>query len=322
MSSRTRRYYSAHVRKRKRAARAILILASVVIFVPLAIALAFGGGASPPKPPPPPPLVSVVGDGVSFQTRLDQVQQPPALAAWLAQIPNQHTVHRGPATLTYQTDRAQLEQATGQAIRTGGGNVALPEHVTSSSISLPEIQQAYRNNCETAALSMLLAGASVNVSQLDLLKDLPKASPIDQQTSPSGGITWGDPDLGFVGHPDAGSKGAGYGVYQGPIKAVAQKHGVALTDLTGSAPDKIYQTLLSGRPVMIWVGLTDGPYQTWTTPQGKQVVGNFGEHTVVLTGENGSSVTVNDPLSGQVLNWGNPYFEQLWQRLGRRALSL
>lgn len=52
------------------------------------------------------------------------------------------------------------------------------------------------------------------------------------------------------------------------------------------------------------------------------MTGNFGEHTVVLTGIDEDSLEVNDPLSGQRLTWTRSEFEVMWQRLGRQALSV
>ncbi|MGI8440956.1 MAG: hypothetical protein ACR2NV_12345, partial [Thermoleophilaceae bacterium] len=72
---------------------------------------------------------------------------------------------------------------------------------------------------------------------------------------------------------------------------------------------------------MVWVGLTDGPYKTWRTPRGDRVTGNFGEHTVVLTGLRGDTLELNDPLVGRRTTWTRDEFEQMWQRLGRRAIS-
>jgi uncharacterized protein YvpB len=294
------------------------------VLAPLLVALTFGKEEpkKPPPPPPPPPAIQITGDSISLQATVPSLAPPGAQAAWLAQIPDTRTVRHGKATINYQVDRTQLEQAVQAAIKANGGTVTLPEHTASAAVSVPVIKQAYRNNCETAALSMLLAADGINVSQTDLLKELPRAAPNDQQTGPSGQPVWGDPDTGFVGDPNGGAKGSGYGVYQGPIRDLAQKHGANVTDLSNSSPDQIYQWLLSGRAVMVWVGLTDGPYQTWKAPDGKQVVGNFGEHTVLLTGINGTTVTVNDPLSGQTDVWTGAYFNQLWQRLGKRALGV
>jgi uncharacterized protein YvpB len=73
---------------------------------------------------------------------------------------------------------------------------------------------------------------------------------------------------------------------------------------------------------MVWVGLSEGPYGRWRTPEGKTIGVNFGEHAVVLTGIRGKVVSLNDPLDGQRRTWTRAKFEHLWARLGRRALGL
>jgi uncharacterized protein YvpB len=73
---------------------------------------------------------------------------------------------------------------------------------------------------------------------------------------------------------------------------------------------------------MTWIGLSDGPFRSWRTPAGRQILGNFGEHTVVLTGLEDGRVSVNDPLDGRRKTWTTAQFELMWQRLGRRALIL
>jgi hypothetical protein len=73
---------------------------------------------------------------------------------------------------------------------------------------------------------------------------------------------------------------------------------------------------------MAWIGLSNGPVKTWSTPAGEGFTGNLGEHTVVLTGIRGATLTVNDPLSGQRLEWSKPKFQRMSQRLGDRALDI
>jgi uncharacterized protein YvpB len=94
-----------------------------------------------------------------------------------------------------------------------------------------------------------------------------------------------------------------------------------MADLSGRPPARVYSALLAGRPVLAWVALASGPYASWTSPAGKPIRVNFGEHAVVLTGLVGGLVEVNDPLSGERLSWSKAQFEQMWAGLGRRALA-
>lgn len=187
---------------------------------------------------------------------------------------------------------------------------------------VPLIRQALRNNCETAALSMLLAARGVRVNQLTLQRTLAKNGPADPRLGSNGLLVWGDPDRGFVGRAAGGGTHGGYGVYTAPIKALAARYGVRLRSLNRRLSSAIYGRLRQGRPVMVWVGLSAGPYLRWRTPAGKTIVGNFGEHTVVLTAIHGDMLSLNDPLSGRRLVWTQKVFETMWARLGFRALSL
>lgn len=99
------------------------------------------------------------------------------------------------------------------------------------------------------------------------------------------------------------------------------RHGIKLVNLARARPAALYRRLRLGRPVMVWVGLSEGPYARWRTPEGKTIGVNFGEHTVVLTGVRGDLVLLNDPLGGQRRTWTRAQFEELRARLGRRALG-
>jgi uncharacterized protein YvpB len=197
-----------------------------------------------------------------------------------------------------------------------------PSRGSTASVRLPLVKQALRNNCETAALSMLLAARGVHIGQLALQRALPRSGPLDPIFHASGGLPiWGDPDRGFVGRANGGGASGGYGVYPPPIRALAAGYGVELINLSGHSSEAIYRRLSAGHPVMVWVGLSNGPYKVWRTPQGKRVRANFGEHTIVLTRLSGGRITLNDPLSGRRTSWTRASFERMWLRLGRRALS-
>jgi uncharacterized protein YvpB len=247
---------------------------------------------------------------------------PQRRAAWLGRLPRTRRERRGLVTLWFKTDGTRLRRAFQRALRAGGGTIDLPERAVASYVRLPIVRQALRNNCETAALAMLLAARRLRADQLDLLRRLARSGPTDQTVDSAGRTVWGDPDRGFVGRPEGGGASGGYGVYERPIEALARDRGVELTKLSGGAPANVYRSLLRGRPVMVWIGLSDGPYETWVTPQGRRVTGNFGEHTVVLTGVRGDRLFVNDPLLGQRTTWTREQFELMWRRLGKRALSL
>jgi len=242
-----------------------------------------------------------------------------ALAALVA-LPSGAGGRRAPSAPA--TPKHTQRTITAQRERVAADRVETPRR-PAAAIRVPLVRQALRNNCETAALSMLLAAANVSVSQLELQRRLPRSGPLDPIPSRDGGLPiWGDPDRGFVGRAAGGGTSGGFGVYQEPIRQLAGRYGVDLRDLSGAAPTAVFRALRSGHPVMVWVGLSEGPYKSWRTPSGRRITVNFGEHTVVLTGLRGDTLQLNDPLTGTRATWTRAQFVKLWNRLGRRALTI
>lgn len=222
------------------------------------------------------------------------------------------------ATVTYRSDLSATAQ---HALRTQAseGSARLVRRPIASSIRVPLIRQLLRNNCESAALAALLASRGRAVPQLRLQELLARSGPLDP-VGQGPEMTWGDPDEGFVGRADGGGTAGGFGVYPGPVVALADRVGEPLEDLSGVPLSTIYQRLLSGRAVIAWVGLSDGPFGTWKSPKGRRIRVNFGEHTVVLRGVGrDGSLRIANPLRGTAETWSRRTFEDMWQRLGNRA---
>ena len=310
--------------QRRRRLVAVAVLASVAgLTVVVVLSSGAGGSAhgahSPaPAPSPAPAVVRLTSRGRTLASRrVSDLRTRPARARWLASVRPSRTEARGRSRITLHVDDASLRQRVERAVSAGGGIVEVPERPVSSALRLPVVKQVLHNDCEATALSMLLVDRGNHVDQLALQRQVAHSGPLVPQPSPSGEETWGDPANGFVGSPS----GNGYGVYQRPIAELAKRHGVRVHDLTGAPPQRVFDALLSGRPVMAWVALSGGPYQVWRTPAGRTVHANFGEHTVVLAGIHGDLLTVNDPLSGERLTWTKAQFEQMWAALGHRALA-
>lgn len=308
-------------RRRRRGRGLVMVLCALVLAASAVVLVAPGG--SPPVPPAGFVRLTAGGETV-YSERADVLRRlsQRSLERRLRPL-RSRTVRRGRTKALLRTDQRALVTAVERATRAGGGTVPVPEHAVAASTRLPVVRQALRNNCETAALSMLLAARGVEAPQLKLQRAVRRNGPKDPSLDASGDpAVWGDPTKGYVGRAEGGGTSGGYGVYERPVSALARRRGVKLADLTGSSPERVYRRLLSGRPVMVWVGLSAGPYKTWRTPEGRSITGNFGEHTVVLTGTRRGLVELNDPLVGRRATWTRKRFELLWKRLGRRALSV
>jgi uncharacterized protein YvpB len=236
------------------------------------------------------------------------------------QLPSSVSTRFRGVTTRYEL-RRRSAAAAALRLNDGNGRITVATAPTVVSIDAPVIKQKLRNNCEAAALQVLLQTADIRVPQLKLQEQLAKSGPLDPSDSAAGRV-WGDPDAGYVGRPNGGGTAGGFGVYPGPVQRLAAKHGVVLQDLTGRPARSIYATLLKGRAVMVWVGLGDGPYSSWRSPSGRQITVNLNEHTVVLNGlDKSDRLSVVNPLTGRAEDWSKEKFEKMWQLLGRRALS-
>ncbi len=301
--------------------RAVALGALAATAVGVAIA-ASGGGGSSVQSAPSPALVRIRLDGLTLaQRRVSELGHLRAVSTLLEAVPATRTVRNGSATVEFRVERERLARELDRAVRQGGGDVVVREMPSASSIRVPLIKQVLQDDCEATALAMILAYRGKRVGQLTLQAQVAHSKPLDPAVSASGSEIWGNPNLGFVGRADGGGPAGGFGVYQRPIEALARRHGVLLDDLTGAGPTVLYRALLSGRPVMAWVALSNGPFASWQTPSGHTVRVNYGEHAVVLTGVGRGGVSLNDPLSGRRLTWAKPQFEQMWAALGHRALS-
>jgi len=250
---------------------------------------------------------------------IDGAVDPRRLRALLAvRVPEHWTLRVGGARVTYSLDRDRAARA----ILASRGAISLAARPVASSISAPVVSQALRNNCESAALEMLLATAGRRVPQLQIQRLLPTSGPLDPVGEGPDRV-WGDPELGFVGRADGGGAAGGFGVYERPVIGTARRLGVSLEDLTGRSPRQIVRRLRSGHAVMAWIGLSDGPYGSWRSPAGRAVTVNFGEHAVVLTGVLADGrLRVANPLEGTRELWAPRRFVEGWHLLGRRAVAV
>lgn len=293
-------------------------MVGVLALTAIALAVTSGGGSSGQGTDArsPGPVTLQLGGRTLATVPARQVESFARGAAPLP-IGSTEVISKGNAQITYRVDRAALRR---QLAATSGGALTVPAEPVASRVNAPIVLQAYPRNCETASLSMLLATVHPMIDQRTLQRELPHAQPISPGSGPGGEI-WGDPEQGFVGLPTGGGSSGGYGVYERPILQLASRVSRPV-DLTGRPPSAIYSRLLQGRAVMVWIGLSDGPYVSWRTPQGSLVRANWGEHAVVLTGVREKAVLVNDPLDGRRKVWSKSLFQQRWNRLGRRAVSV
>ena len=238
-------------------------------------------------------------------------------------LPARVVLRRGRARIEAMVRLRLARREVRRARAARDSRVSLPVVPFRSTIAVRPVRQVLHNDCEATALSMLLAGAGVRASQLELQDRLPRSGPLDPEpVAGSSLFRWGDPERGFVGRPAGGGTEGGFGVYEPPIRRLAARFGVHLTDLHGQRLAAVRAAVLAGHPVLAWVGLAAGPYLSWQTPSGRKITVNLNEHAVALVGGGPGYVLVNNPLSGERERWSDALFSYRWNLLGRRALAL
>jgi uncharacterized protein YvpB len=199
---------------------------------------------------------------------------------------------------------------------------AAPVSAQSVMLRVPIYRQEHALTCEAAALRMALGALGTDVSEAAILSRLAR-EPTPRQVLEDGTVVWGDPDVGFVGAWDGVYLRDGYGVYDGPIAAVAQSFGMANTTHARAAePGDLYAAVRNGFPVVVWVpyGLVVKGRGAWTTPDGEVVRYVVTEHAVVLSGLTEDGVLYADPLQPGLVSASFHSFEAALAELENRAV--
>lgn len=304
------------MRSRARLSVAALALAFLAALTAIAASRASEGSVpagqqGPDEPRPRTPLTLQAGPAatrIDPATRQTIAGRPDLAARWLSR----HRALRG-VTVTGRVgwsapDAENLARAAGDDVDT----LTLSPRVVRIAIDLPVLRQAYRNNCETAALSIALRG---KVDQVRLQDELPLSEPLDPIAG-TAGVVWGDPDEGFVGRVEGG----GFGVFEGPLARLGRRYDHGTRPLAARSFEAILDQVRSGRPVILWAALGPSTPRTWTTPAGKIVRADLSEHTIVLAGVSPAGVVVHDPWTGERRIDPVAALRDRWILLGRRAV--
>ncbi len=186
------------------------------------------------------------------------------------------------------------------------------------------VRQVLPLDCEAAALEVALADTGSSISQLSLYASMAKdpRPPIVE-----GGtiIQWGDPYGAFVGNV-YGSEPAytGYGVYAPEIARLATAFGHPATFLLGGSPDRVFEEVSEGHPVIVWTLTTfdrESPHH-WLAWDGNVVPWLVGEHAVTVVGVHyaSSTITVANPETGTFMTFTMASFASWWQTFGSMAV--
>ncbi len=186
-------------------------------------------------------------------------------------------------------------------------------------LNVPFHGQEHALSCEIASLQMALNYYKIDITENELLKNLP----FDTREPKAKDNIWGDPDLGFVGDIDGRLPFTGYGVYEKPINELAQKYKESKILKNGSLDDLLAE-INKGRPIIVWGTVSSGKDISWKTKDGKIVKAILGEHARLLVGfkglvENPSTIILLDPIYGQI-QMSKKKFLADWSLLDNKAV--
>ncbi|MCW7941318.1 hypothetical protein AAW14_04450 [Streptomyces hygroscopicus] len=160
-----------------------------------------------------------------------------------------------------------------------------------------------RNDCEAAALRMVLAARGIQIGDQAILDQI-GVDRSHYQFGRSGALS-GNPFRAFVGDPNGSEKaGSGFGVYSPPVAAAAQSLGLNVLEAgQGVSISQLQSQVAQGHPAIVWIDYLwrRAATTTYTAYDGARIpYAGPAEHTVVVTGISGNTVTVNDPARGRV----------------------
>ncbi|MFA5248766.1 MAG: C39 family peptidase [Patescibacteria group bacterium] len=186
-------------------------------------------------------------------------------------------------------------------------------------LAVPYHRQQHALSCEVASLLMALKYRGVDVTENQLIQQLP-ISDSGRRTKDN---TWGDPNLGFVGNINGSMPNIGYGVYEQPLYDLALKYRDAKIINNATPNDLIYE-LINGNPVVVWGVVGRGKNISWKTPEGKVINAKMDEHARTLIGYTGSSdnpqlIILLDPIFGEIRLSAKDFLAN-WTMLNKRAL--
>jgi len=176
--------------------------------------------------------------------------------------------------------------------------------------------------CEVTATAMLLQWEGIEVTKEKLADNIAKG---EKPYNYNGVLIGGNPEIEFVGSPYEADS---FGAYNAPIYDLINSYlPDRAVDLTGQEFDDVLK--FSGEnntPVVVWATINMLPVMykiewiednTWTTHKWK---GN--EHSFLLVGYTKDNIIVNDPYLGEMVYYNKEIFKQLWEEMGKKAVSI
>ena len=176
----------------------------------------------------------------------------------------------------------------------------------------------YPTGCESVSLYLLLQYYEVDVSLEDIISNLKKGS---LPYKNNGQVFGGNPEVEFIGDPKTNYS---YGVYNEPIKEVANQYKAGVVSKIGFEFSEVLKLVENNHPVMVWTTINlSKPFVsiTWTYPKtGEKIQWLSGEHAMVIFDTEENKVIASDPYTGTIRHFDKETFHRRYNDLGKRAI--
>lgn len=190
-------------------------------------------------------------------------------------------------------------------------------------LQMPELP----TGCEITALTMTLNYYGYPADKTVMASEyLPTVSP-DLSYREDGRLYGPDMKEYFVGDPFTED---GIICGTGAIVTAADEYlsdlgsSLRAADLTGSSAEELYARVSMDQPVVVWVTISmadRGEEDGWYTEDGEFAGWSRGDHGAVLIGYTDTTVTIADPISGEI-EYDRAQFEAVFASRGNQCVVL
>lgn len=206
-----------------------------------------------------------------------------------------------------------------ESIDTSNGVIAQEDKQYTYINGVPLINQfpELPTGCEVTSVAMLLNFYSINVSKNILADEVVKTS---LPQFKNGRYEGESPHKYFIGSPKSDKA---FGVFNEPIFNLISRYKSA-QNITGCEFEEVIEQIKDNKPVMVWITreLEEVEYTSSWYVNDEIYWWPKGEHTVIITGIDETTVIVNDPYDGKEKRYELNRFKYIWELMGRQAIVI
>ena len=181
--------------------------------------------------------------------------------------------------------------------------------------------------CEITAMTMVLNYYGYNVDKVTMASEYLPCTSADLYYGDDGCLYGNDMNNYFIGNPFSTSGViCGTGAIVTAANDLLSDWGSRMQamDITGASPEELFALVSQDIPVVVWATINmeeRGSTEGWYTENGVYVDWSSNDHGVVLIGYSDSTVTIADPISGEV-TYDRNIFEDIFASRNNQCVIL